>query len=306
MNSKLHLAGLLYLGLTHFSLAQALFQGLTQPIDARGWGIGSATSGLIATPTGFVSNPALLTHIAPQWQCSYTSYALNIYSTGMAIILPDKWLNGNIGLTIGHLDYGNFDERNEVGTLLGEYQVQDQYFRLGYAHALGQHLSGGGLIGYVHSNLAGYRTQALIGAIGGHYYDAQSTFSLALAWNNFTIFSASYLNKRESLPGTITAAVAKKLEHLPMIFTLEGSYFQQRYYLLKIGGEFNWGERFFLRWGTSTRRFQIGSQATLVNFTSGSSLGFGLKFKNWRLDTSMLSLGHAGQVASFSIGQNFN
>lgn len=300
---KESLVWLIYLSLVQLSLAQALFQGLTQPIDARGWGIGNATSGLIATPTGFVCNPALLTNISAQWECSYTSYVLNINSAGATIILPNKWLNGNVGLAFSHLDYGNFYERNVEGTLLGEYQVQDQYFRLGYAYALGQRLSCGGLVGYVHSNLAEYHAHALIGAIGGHYYDPQSTLSLALAWSNFTIFNESYLNERESLPGTLTAAVAKKLEHLPMIITLEGSYFQQRYYLLKVGGEFNWGERLFLRWGTSTRRFQLGSQMTLLNFTSGSSLGFGLKFRNWHLDTSLLSLGHAGQITSFSIGQ---
>ncbi len=285
--------------------AQALFQGMAQPLDARGWGMGAAVASAVKYPSGFSFNPALLANANSQWQLNYTKYVLDVKATSAMLVLSNKGQSG-LGLSYGYLDYGKFTARDENASALGEYTVNDKYLRIAYGKKLTSRLNLGIAATWVNSNLADYNAQALLGAIGANYYEPVSTFSWGIAWLNFGWLASGYLNQEEKLPSMLVLAVSKKLEHLPLIIALDLLRLQPAQYTLKLGGEFNLGQHLFLRWGTSTRRFQISSQATLLNFVAGSSLGLGVVVKNWRLDCSWLSLGPAGQVTAFSIGQDIN
>lgn len=284
--------------------AQALFQGLNQPIDARGWGTGTAICPPRSSASGMAVNPALLAHLQPQWQGSYTRFVLDIRGAGVSAVLPLSLSKGRCGLVYNYLHYGTFERRDAEGNAWGNYSVQDQYLRLGYGRPLSARLSLGGLVGLAYSVLDEFTAYALFSSFSCYYYEPRTTTAIGITLNNLPLYSKGYQTNKESLPRTVNAGWSKKLEHLPMVLSLEGTTQDLRSFWLKVGGEFNFGERFFIRWGTSTRRFQLASQNTLLNFTRGTSLGIGLKHRAWHFDTSWLSLGHAGQLMAFSLGQD--
>jgi hypothetical protein len=280
-----------------------LFQGLNQPIDARGWAMGAALVAQTRNSSGVVYNPAILSQIPRKWQVNYTRYVLDIQATNALVVLPAPW-RGNLGAMIGYLDYGNFTETDAAGNELGGFDVSDLALRLGYGLPVTTKLSAGLTATFVNSNLADYRSQALLGSVGLLYYDQISTFSVGLAYTNFGELLGGYINDTEIIQPALMAGISKKLAHLPMVIAADLMHYRAGENIVKVGGEFLLSQNLFLRWGTSSRRFNIGTQQTLKNFFNSSSIGGGLALRRLQIDLSWLSLGHAGGVFALSLAQN--
>jgi len=297
---KILLFGTAFSVLAH---SQALYQGLDQPIDARGWAMGAAMVAQTRNSSGVVYNPAILTVLPKKWQVNYTSYVLDIQATNALMVWPTP-RRGTFGAMIGYLNYGNFTETDANGNELGNYDVSDLSLRMAYGIPLTPKLSAGLTGTFVNSNLADYRSQALLGSLGLLYYDPASTFSIGLTYTNFGKLLHGYINDDEKIQPALMAGVSKKLDHLPMVIAADLMHYQIGNNIIKIGGEFILNHNLFLRWGTSTRRFDIGTHQTLTNFFNSSSIGGGLIFKHFQIDLTCLSLGHTGSILAFSIAQN--
>ena len=283
--------------------AQALYQGLYQPIDARGWGMGSAMVAQTRNSSGVAYNPAILAVVPNKWQVNYTRYVLDIQSTNALFVwqAPGK---GKLAALGGYLDYGSFSESDDDGNELGEFQVSDLNLRLAYGVPITRKLSAGLAAIFVNSDLANYNSKALLGSAGLLYYDPVSTFSAGLAYTNFGKMLSGYINDDEKIQPALMAGISKKLEHLPMVIAADFIHYSSGENIIKIGGEFILGQNYFLRWGTSSRRFEINTQQTITNFFSSSSLGGGLVINRLEIDLTWYSLGHTGSVFAFSIAQN--
>ncbi|MBN2601948.1 MAG: hypothetical protein JXR87_08145, partial [Candidatus Marinimicrobia bacterium] len=59
-------------------LGQALFQGLNHPVNARGWGMGSAASSQSKSASGVLYNPATIALSPDLWQINHTMFPLDI------------------------------------------------------------------------------------------------------------------------------------------------------------------------------------------------------------------------------------
>jgi len=281
---------------------QALFQGLNHPINARGWGMGSATASQFNSGSGLLYNPATLARSANLWQFNYTKFVLDIYSsTGFFIYKAP--IRGKIGLLMQYLDYGSFTERDRSGNETGSYSVNDLAFRLSYGFQLTRRLSIGASCGYVQSNLDALTAKALLGSFGLHYFNETNNLAIGISYHNFGKLLQGYANDEEGIPATVMIGISKKLEHLPMILSIDAYEAYQAEYVAKIGGEFLIGNYLFLRWGSSTRRFQIRGQETLKNFFASSSIGIGVNLRKIYFDLAFVGLGDTGTIASFSMTQ---
>ena len=283
--------------------AQALFQGLDQPVDARGWALGAALNGLAGGPSGITFNPALLTRSERLWQTTLTTYILDIRSTNLIAILPLAKNHGHVGFHIGYLNYSDFTETDEANNTLGTFSAGDLYLRLAYGYQISRRLSAGLSTTRAQSRIGDQQATAWLGSAGLLYYEPVSTIAVGLSYTNFGNMTAGFGGTREELRPLLMVGVSKKLAHLPMTLTGDLMHRAVANNTIKIGGEFNFRDTYFLRWGTSTRRFQIGSQETLTSFFGASSLGAGFRWRSFQLDLSTLSIGHAGQVTAISLTQ---
>jgi len=281
---------------------QALFQGLNHPINARGWGMGSATASQFIGGSGLLYNPATLPLSNNLWQLNYTTFVTDIYSTTGFVIIKAP-IKGKIGLLMQYLDYGSFTERDHRGNETGSFSVNDLAFRLSYGFQLTRRLGIGASCGYVQSNLDALTAKALLGSLGLHYFDEINNLAIGISYHNFGTLLQGYTNDEERVPATVMIGISKKLEHLPLILSIDAYEAYQAEYVAKIGGEFLLSNYFFLRWGSSTRRFQIRGQETLKNFFAASSIGIGINLRKIYFDLAFVGLGDAGNISSFSITQ---
>jgi len=284
--------------------AQAQFQGINHPLTSRGWAMGAAVSTISQDGSGIISNPANLDLAPRSWQINYTGFVLDINSTSSYGIF-DYGKHNSIGVAITALDYGQFTERDVEGNVLGNFQASDQYFSLIFGRSLYNKISVGISGSFMNSSLNTKNAKALVGTIGIKYFNPETNFALGLSYRSAGKFFSGYILDNEKMESLITFGVSKRLAHLPLLISADAYKAYDDEYIGKFGGEFHIGQRFFLRLGTSTRRFQIQSRQNLNSFLSASSIGIGISMQKFNFDLAFISLGDGGNISSYSISGKF-
>lgn len=295
------LAFVLTLGVSA-GFAQALFQGLNFPVNSRSWGMGAATSSVNNDGSGMQFNPATISTTTTGWQINWTSFAADI-SSSTGYLTMSAPFGGNIALMSHLLNYGSFTERDEEGNEIGDFSANDFDLTVAYGRQMTRRFSLGVSSTYVRSVIGSLSANALLGSFGVMYYDRESTLSIGAGYHHFGAMLSGFNDQKERPPATLVLGISKKLAHLPMIISADVYRTNNEKIVGKVGGEFVFGERYFFRWGTSTRRFDLQARQTFTNFLAASSVGAGMVWRNFRFDLAVVSLGDAGTISSLSISQ---
>ncbi len=282
--------------------AQAFFQGLNHPVNARGWGMGAAASSQSKSASGVLYNPATIALSPDLWQINHTMFPLDISASSAYSVFTTP-VPGKFAMLFSYLNYGSFTERDWEGTEVGSFSVYDLTSSVAYSRKLTRRLSVGLSTALTQSRLNTMTASAILGSFGILYYNEISTLSIGLSYRNFGILIDSYSGGDEHVPSMLIAGISKKLAHLPMILSIDAYQAYRDEYIANIGGEFIIGEHLFLRWGNSTRRFQIRGQESFKNFFSSASAGFGINFRSFVFDLAVIGLSDAGHISSISISQ---
>lgn len=280
---------------------QALFQGLNHPVGARGWGMGSSVSSQSKAASGIRFNPAVINFSPFLWQISHTMFPLDITSTGATTVfaLPP----GKFALQFDYLNYGSFIERDWEGVEIGSFSVYDLSSSLIYGRQITRRLSIGLAASFMQSRLSSLNATVALGSAGILYYDEISTLSVGLAYRNFGVLNRGYSDSEEDLPTSLVFGISKKLAYLPMILSVDALKTYRNDYIANIGGEFIIGEHLCLRWGNSTRRFQLRGQQSLQSFFAAAAAGLGINYKTFIFDIAVVGLSDAGHITSVSLSQ---
>lgn len=281
---------------------QAFLQGLNHPVNARGWGMGMATSSQSKAASGVLYNPAVLVYSANLWQINHTRFPLDISSSTAYTVFTTP-VQGKFALLFNYLNYGSFTERDWEGAATGSFSVYDLASALAYSRKITRRLSLGLSTTFAQARLNSLTASAILGSVGILYYDDISTLSIGLNYRNFGFLTDSFAGTDETLPTTLILGISKKLAHLPMILSVDTYQIYEDEYIANLGGEFIIGEHLFLRWGNSTRRFQIRGQQSFKNFFASASAGLGVNFRAFALDLAFVGLSDAGYISSISITQ---
>jgi len=264
--------------------------------------MGAATSSLNNDGSGMQSNPATISMTANGWQINYTSFAADIsYSTGY--LTTSAPFGGNIALMSHLLNYGSFVERDGEGNETGDFSANDFDLTIAYGCQMTRRFSLGISSTYIRSVIGSLSANALLGSFGIMYYDRESTLSIGASYHHFGVMLSGFNDQKETPPATLALGISKKLAHLPMIISADVYRTNKEKIVGKIGGEFVFGNRYFLRWGTSTRRFDLQGRQTFTNFLAASSIGAGMIWRTFRFDLAFVSRGDAGTISSLSISQ---
>jgi len=281
---------------------QALFQGLNHPVNARGWGMGAAASSQSKSASGFLYNPATIALSPDLWQINHTMFPLDISASSAYSVFTTP-VPGKFAMLFSYLNYGSFTERNWEGTETGSFSVYDLSSSVAYGRKLTRRLSVGLSTTLTQSRLNTMTASAILGSLGILYYNEMSTLSIGISYRNFGLLVDSYSGCDEPVPSMLIAGISKKLAHLPMILSVDAYQANRDEYIANIGGEFIVGEHLFLRWGNSTKRFQIRGQESFKNFFSSAAAGLGINFHSFVFDFAVVSLSDAGNISSISITQ---
>lgn len=282
-------------------------------------------------------NPALLNpSMGGQLSFSHSFHLAGISHGYAAIGLqPNHWKT-SLHTSIQYVDYGDFTRTNELGEEEGGFVANEYALLVGAGRPVNERLRIGGNARFILSQLETYQSVGLAGDLGIFYADTSKGFTATVLLRNIGGQLTSYEgSSREPIPFEMQAAVAKRLQHLPLRFSViyrfldrwniryddpnkevtnlflnnepvdaskASIWFDNLFRHFVFNAELLLGakENFRLRAGYSHLLRQELSEADYRSF-AGFTLGVGFKIKKFRLDYGRTNFHIGGGVNQLTI-----
>lgn len=198
------------------------YQFLNAVTSARVAGQGSNA---IANPENDLNfalyNPALLTQdMHGQFTTSIVDYVSDVVFGDVAYAHHFDSLKSTFYVQAVFLDYGEFDQTNEVGQKLGTFTASDYSFNVGYGYKLDSNWQFGAKLMTIVSNYAGYNSWGLAGDIGVTYQIPKKRMAVSFLAKNMGFQADPYTDNREPLPFELQLGFSSRFEHLPLRWQL--------------------------------------------------------------------------------------
>lgn len=133
-------------------------------------------------------------------------------------------LNLNFHSGIKYIQYGSFDQTDEIGNITGTFKANEMAFVTGASRQLNERYSVGANLKFVYSRFESYTSVGGMIDLAGNYYNPEQKFLVTLVMQNMGSQFTSYTGTREQTPFDIQLGVSKQLKHLPFRFSVIGHH----------------------------------------------------------------------------------
>ena len=122
---------------------------------------------------------------------------------------------------VQYINYGTFQRADNTGNITGEFSAGEYCFTAGYGHKIDSLFSIGANLKGIFSNMESYNSFGMAVDLGGSYLSKDKMFELGLVVKNVGYqFNTYTTGNRESLPFEVQLGASKKLEHVPLRFSV--------------------------------------------------------------------------------------
>ncbi len=155
------------------------------PLSSRIYGLGGVNISLVDDDvTTIDQNPALLgREMSGQLALSYMRYVSGSNFAGVRYA-HGAGSHGAWSAAVQYFGYGDMDERDQTGALLGTFSPKDALFMGAYSHDITDNLRGGVALKLAYSSYADYSAFAIATDLGINYYNEDNDLSLSLVVAN--------------------------------------------------------------------------------------------------------------------------
>lgn len=196
---------------------------LQLPAHARLAGLGGVNVSLADRDVNFFhDNPALAGDTLNG--TASAGYQFYVGDVGNALLTYAHQFprRGQLVVGIHHTNYGALQGYDEFGDETHEYTAGETAVLIGRSHQIGHIRLGVSLKG-VFSNIAGYRSNALLMDVGGIFAHPQEDFTVGMVFKNLGIVLSDYREgASSSIPFDLQAGASFKPEYMPVRFSLTG------------------------------------------------------------------------------------
>jgi len=207
----------------------SIFNFLRLQLHPQAGALGGRNVSHLGADLGMLSeNPSLLRkgHHSTI-SANFTSLAPSItglYAAG-AYHLEKKATTLALGIT--HLGYGEQQETDASGNMLGTFQAYDQLLGISISRNYNKKWYYGSTLKFINSRYGAYASQGLALDMGLNYYDEERMIQFGFAAKNMGVQLKSYGNRKEDLPFDLVLGMTKQLEKAPIRFSLTGQRMHQ-------------------------------------------------------------------------------
>ncbi|NTW48697.1 MAG: type IX secretion system protein PorQ [Chlorobiales bacterium] len=292
---------------------ETVYEFLRLDRSARVAALGGNSVSLKNDIVAFFQNPATLSNETHR-DASF-SFQKQVLDINAGFLAYGRRIDGvgDFGAGISYVNYGTFDETDNLGNKMGTFSANDLALQIGYATQLETfqdvgELRGGVVFKYIFSNISEYRSSALALDFGLLLIVPSEEMEIGFSVQHLGRQLVGYDSKTEDLPLDMRLAVTKRLEGLPLELTVgfirltdEADSFFGRFRNFTIGGEFTLSEAFRLRLGYNNWLRQNAKTDGSAGL-AGLSAGLGIKYEQFSFDYAYSSWGVIGALHQFTIG----
>lgn len=281
------------------------FNFLKLPSSSHAAALGGTNVSLVDDdPTLAFTNPALLASVSDKSiNLNFMSY-LKGSTVASASFVKTVGERHTLGFNANYINYGDMDETDENGQILGDLTAKDFSLAAGYSYALSDRWTGGATMRFIYSKYAEYNACAVSFDLGLNYFDEDQDLSLGLAMRNVGAQLKKFDERNEHLPFDLDFGLTKGMAHAPVRLSLtltDLTRWSSRYYYTEDGKKASTGrilfnhvaagidvipaDIFYLSLGYNARRaYEL--KAAGSSHMAGFSLGGGLKLRKFKLGAS--------------------
>ena len=201
--------------------SSSVFNFMKIPISSHAAALGGPNISLIDDdPTLTLNNPALLASVSDKTiNLNYMTYLKGTQAASATFvkILGDRH---TLGIGARFISYGDMDETDETGQILGDLSAKDIAVSGLYSYTLSEKWAGGATMHFLYSKYAEYNSMAIAFDLGLNYFDEDTDFSASLVARNIGVQLKAFDEHTEHLPFDLQLGISKGLAHLPVRISL--------------------------------------------------------------------------------------
>lgn len=203
--------------------AKSGYQFLNVPVGAHSAALGGANISIVEDDASMMwTNAAMLTNVSDNsLMLAYNSYihSSSILSAGYVKTVGER---GTWALGVSMLNYGDMDETDGQGNVVGAFSAKDMNFQTSYSYLLSDYWSGAVTAKVVLSNYAEYSSTAIAADLSLNYFDAERGFSFSAVGRNCggQIKSLYDDGEKESMPFALVLGLSKDFANAPLRVSL--------------------------------------------------------------------------------------
>ncbi len=306
--------GLIPGGLLAQSVGTTGFNFLKNQYSARGAALAGNLVAVKGDLNTLLYNPAGLSGLKrSQWMVGYVDHLLDFQGGHLAYgrSLPG-W--GTLGVWLVYFNYGQFQETDIFGEYTGKvFGASEMALGVSLSNVLGPNFDYGVSVKWIYSALDVYTASAFAVDAGFIYtHPGIEGLQIGISLTNVGIILDRYTNARESMPILIRLGFAKRLAHLPLLFTAslhdlsrnDGGALWERLKRFSVGGEFDVSRVIQLRLGYQNDVNRNVKPLGGRNF-AGFTAGLGIVWRKFRFDYGYSSWGDLGSQNRLTVTGSF-
>ncbi|MBI5472083.1 MAG: type IX secretion system protein PorQ [Ignavibacteriae bacterium] len=294
-----------------FAANNTVYDFLRTDMSARAGALAGSYVTITNDVTSIFYNPAGLSTLEkPSGSLGFFKHLLDINSGYVTYSQPYEDL-GYFGVGVQYMNYGTFNETDDLGNVIGEFNASDLAVSLGYSNAIEENLFWGANAKFIYSSIAGHASTGLAADLGILYTVPESRITLGASLRNLGAQISSYMSTKEKLPLDLVVGVSVVPKGLPLLLNLnfhklneDAQDFGKRFKAFSIGGEFTLSRVLQARVGFNNEQrseLKTGTSSGLAGFSGG----IGITVQDYKLDYGLSSLGSIGSLHRITISSTF-
>jgi hypothetical protein len=207
----------------------AVFSFLNLPNTPQLTGLGGVNVSQVSQDVGMAFyNPALLDKgMHAQLNAVFNNFYAGITAYHLSAAYHSEPLHTNFLWGVQYLNYGDIDQTDAGGALLGSFRPTDWTTQFSASRRYLQHWTYGMSLRFISSNYGQYRSSGLAADVGVLYHDSAQLFSASVLAKNMGWQLKSYGGAAEDLPFDLVAGVTQRLAHAPFGFSITADHLHQ-------------------------------------------------------------------------------
>lgn len=304
--------------------SSSVFDFLNLPTSSHAMALGGKNLSLIEDDASLIfQNPALMSSVSDKTlNLNFLTY-MQGSKAGNISYVQAQGERGTWSAMAQFVGYGDMDETDSEGNIIGTERMLDMNISGGYSYLLSDRWAGGVSGKFLYSYYAGYSSIALAVDLGLNYYNSDKDFSFSVVATNLGGQVSAFGEIAESLPMDLQLGLSKGLGQLPVrvhltfydMFRWSKDYyynpdgnlngFQIFLNHINLGADITlYQGRFWLGLGYNFRRGQE-MKAGGSSHAAGLTLGAGINIKKLKLGVAYGNYHIGAPTLSFTLAYSF-
>ncbi len=220
---------------------------------------------------------------------------------------------GSLGAGLRFLGWGELQGADEQGNRTGTFNASDVALTVGASRKYTEQFHYGINAHLIYSSLDDVNASAIAADVGILYHLPNQQMTLSAAVNNLGVTLSSFGTTKDELPLDVRVGLTKRLRYLPLLVTVMGYNLHDMDRLsdtattiddilahLALGGEFQFGSAFNVRFGYNHRRHEALKTKSRLDL-AGFGMGFGLKITRFNFDYAYNSWSENGGLHQLTV-----